>query len=70
MRKTIPETCREFPKEFSSEQALYRAVREKLLPPGVAVRIGRRLLIDSEKLHVFLDNGGAALPGGWRKEAA
>ncbi|MBM3763703.1 MAG: helix-turn-helix domain-containing protein [Acidobacteria bacterium] len=69
MRKTISQTCQEYPAEFPSEQSLYRAVRENILPPGVAVRIGRRMLINTDKLQQWLDNGGQALPGGWKRES-
>jgi len=70
MLQTIPEICRAFPVAFPTEQSLYRAVREQILPPGVAVRIGRRMLINADKLQAFIDAGGAALPGGWKREAA
>jgi hypothetical protein len=69
MLKTIPQIRHQFHTVFPSDQAIYRAVREKIVPPGIAVRIGRRLLIDSEKLQTFFDNGGSALPGGWKREA-
>lgn len=70
MLKIITQTCREFPVAFTTEQPLYRAVRENILPAGVAVRIGRRMLINADKLQQWIDNGGQVLPGGWRKEAA
>jgi len=66
---TIPQTCRAFPVAFPSDQSLYRAIRERILPAGVAVRIGRRMLINPDKLTEFLDSGGAALPGGWKRAA-
>jgi len=42
-------------------------VRQKLLP---AIRLGRQIRIDKAKLEEFLENGGRALPGGWRRKAS
>ena len=70
MLKTVSEISREFSAAFPSDQSLYRAIREGVIPAGVTVRIGRRMLINADKLHQWIDNGGAALPGGWRKDAA
>jgi len=69
MLKTISQTCRDFPVAFPSEQALYRAIRENVIPAGVAVRIGRRMLVNADRLQQWIDAGGSALPGGWRREA-
>jgi len=41
-------------------------VRQGLMP-GV-VRLGRQIRINPERLNEFIDAGGKALPGGWRKE--
>lgn len=49
-----------------TEAELYRAVREGVVP---AVRIGRRLRFDPVRLNAWLEAGGQALPGGWRREA-
>ena len=38
------------------------------LMPGV-VRLGRQIRIDPIKLHEFIQEGGRALPGGWRRGA-
>ncbi len=67
---TVKEAVRKHPVILQSEQSCYAAIREGLLPPGVVVRFGRRILINEVKLEQFIDNGGAALPGGWKKEAA
>lgn len=40
--------------------------RKGLLP---VVRIGRQVRIDPARLEQFIASGGAALPGGWRREA-
>ena len=53
---------------FSSEQSVYSAVRE--VPGFPSVRIGRRVFIDMERWQEFKRNGGAALPGGWRREVS
>ena len=39
-------------------------VRRDILP---AVHLGRQIRIDPQKLEQFIDTGGKALPGGWRK---
>jgi len=41
--------------------------RRGLIP---VVRLGRHYRIDPCKLREFIDSGGRALPGGWRREAA
>lgn len=38
--------------------------------PGVVVRLGRHLRFDPQKLVLWVRQGGQALPGGWRQEAA
>ena len=35
---------------------------------GGAIRIGRRLRFDPEKLEAWLDSGGQALENGWKHE--
>ncbi|MDP2991242.1 MAG: hypothetical protein Q8O57_11845 [Kiritimatiellota bacterium] len=46
------------------------AIRLGIIPVGVVVRLGRQVFINSAKLEQFIDGGGAALPGGWRREAS
>jgi excisionase family DNA binding protein len=41
--------------------------RQGILP---VVRLGRQYRVDPERLSEFIANGGRALPGGWRREAA
>lgn len=48
-----------------SVQEVYRTAREGLIP---AVRIGRRLRFDPDRLARWIEAGGQALPGGWRRE--
>lgn len=67
---TVKEAVRKHPVILQSEQSCYAAIREGLLPAGVVVRFGRKVLINEAKLEQFIDNGGAALPGGWKREAA
>lgn len=43
--------------------------REGILPPGVVVKLGRQWRVHPERLREFIDAGGQALPGGWRREA-
>ena len=47
----------------------YGLVRQGIVPPGVVVRLGRHIRVNPEKLETFIENGGQALPGGWRREA-
>jgi hypothetical protein len=63
---TIPEFRRLEP-AFKSDQSIYLAVRE--VPGFPVVRLGRRLFIDLERWAEFKRAGGAALAGGWRREA-
>ncbi len=46
---------------------IYELAREGTLP---AVRIGRQLRFDPARLQAWIDGGGEALPGGWRREPA
>jgi hypothetical protein len=41
--------------------------RRDFFPEGVIVRLGRRVLVNPEKLSEFIAGGGKALPGGWRR---
>jgi excisionase family DNA binding protein len=43
-----------------------RLIREGILP---AVRLGRQIRIDPHSLERFIETGGQALPGDWRREA-
>lgn len=43
---------------------VYMAAREGILP---SVRCGRKVKFSEKALHEFVDNGGKALPGGWKK---
>lgn len=49
-----------------SEDRVYSLAREGVLPH---VRLGRQIRVDSDALEEFINNGGKALPGGWRREA-
>lgn len=48
------------------EARAYSLIRENRLP-GV-VRLGRQVRVNETTLLAFIEEGGAALPGGWRKE--
>jgi excisionase family DNA binding protein len=52
-----------------SAQRTYELVRTGVMPPGVAVRLGRQVRIDEEALRAWIHAGGQALPGGWRRSA-
>jgi hypothetical protein len=66
---SIPNFRAKYPEMFPSDQAVYVAIREEVLPRGIVVRLGRKLFINESKYQAFIEQGGAALPGGWRKEA-
>jgi hypothetical protein len=51
-------------------QRFYALTRERKLPDGVVIRIGRTIRVDPARLEEFIANGGCPLPGGWRREAA
>lgn len=53
---------------WPSPSRVYTAIKEGVLPVGVAVRIGRKLFINETKYEAFVDAGGAALPGGWKRQ--
>ncbi len=44
---------------------IYALAKVGIIP---AVRIGRRVMFDPDALDRFIEAGGAALPGGWRRE--
>jgi len=49
----------------TSKARVYQLIRLGLLP---TVRMGRQLRIPEGKLMQWIDSGGKALPGGWRRE--
>ncbi|MEP7366883.1 MAG: helix-turn-helix domain-containing protein [Acidobacteriota bacterium] len=52
-----------------SHQRFYDLVRRGILPPGVVVRLGRHVRVHPLRLEEFIESGGAALPGGWKRNA-
>ena len=38
--------------------------RDGMIP---VVRLSRQILVDPDQLRGFIENGGRALPGGWRR---
>jgi len=63
--QTVGPTAKEL---NTSEERVYALAREGVFPRGVVVRLGRQIRFDPEKLREFINQGGAALPGGWRRE--
>ncbi|GMA49223.1 hypothetical protein GCM10025857_05800 [Alicyclobacillus contaminans] len=49
-----------------SVSRVYELAREGLIP---VVRLGRQLRVDPEQLERWIQTGGKAYPGGWRREA-
>lgn len=70
MLNTIRQFQQDNASAFPSEQAVYAAIRTGKIPAGVCVRLGRKLMINSARWQDFIEAGGAALAGGWRREAA
>lgn len=52
-----------------SHARFYDLVRRGILPAGVVVRLGRHVRVHPVRLEEFIEAGGAALPGGWRRKA-
>ena len=46
---------------------VYDYARQGILP---CVRLGRKVKFDPKAIERWIEEGGEALPGGWRKEAA
>jgi excisionase family DNA binding protein len=61
---TIPETAQRL---RVTPARVYELCRLSLLPH---VRLGRAVRVDEQQLVDFISRGGAALPGGWRREPA
>lgn len=49
-----------------TEARLYELIRQRIVP---SVSLGRQRKISASALQTFIDNGGQALPGGWRRRA-
>ncbi len=47
------------------EDHVYALARQGIIP---TVRLGRRLRFSPEQIQDFIENGGRAWPGGWRRE--
>lgn len=47
------------------ESRIYDLIRQGILP---ACHLGRQVRIDSKALEGFIENGGKALPGGWKRD--
>lgn len=70
MLTPVIDFCRKHPEVCRTPNRAYQLARENFFPVGVFVRIGRRLFVNEEKYQKFVEAGGSALPGGWRREAA
>ncbi len=44
---------------------VYELVRRRFLP---ACHLGRQIRVEEESLRQFIQNGGKAWPGGWKRE--
>jgi hypothetical protein len=51
--------------------ALYHAADQDFFGvPDIVVRFGRSVWLNEKKLEEFINSGGKAWPGGWRREPA
>lgn len=50
-----------------TQSRAYDLAREGIIP---AVRIGRQLRFDSDRVQAWIESGGQALPGGWKRESS
>lgn len=48
-----------------SRARLYELIRQKIVP---SVALGRQRRVSPASLQAFIDNGGKALSGGWKRE--
>ena len=48
---------------------LYRLISSGIIPAGVAVRVGRRVFIHRNRFADWIESGGGAFEGGWRRES-
>jgi hypothetical protein len=55
--------------KITARRAL-QAARTGVLPRGVVIRLGRQVRFSAAALRSYLEGGGAALPGGWRRKPA
>jgi excisionase family DNA binding protein len=60
---TLKDACKILNVPYARAAAL---ARDGILP---VVRLGRQLRVDPNQLAKFVEEGGKALPGGWRREA-
>ena len=51
-----------------SDKRAYEMCRTGILPPGVAIKMGRQWRVDMRALRQWIADGGQGLPGGWRKK--
>ena len=58
---TVPEAAKVL---GLTEQRLYNLMRQGIIKP---VALGRQRRISAASLQAFIDSGGQALPGGWRR---
>jgi len=43
-------------------------IGDGVIPPGVTVRLGRRIYIHRRRLDDWVSDGGSGFSGGWRRE--
>lgn len=47
----------------------YRLAEQQVIPPGVVVRLGRRLRVHVARADAWLAYGGGGFDGGWKHSA-
>lgn len=53
-----------WPTLFADSRRVYKLAAEGVLP---CVRVGRRVYFDLSRIEEWVQAGGQALPGGWRR---
>ena len=54
-----------YPALFPTPRRAYQAAEQGVVP---CVRVGRRVHFDLDQVERWIEAGGQALPGGWRRE--
>jgi len=50
-----------------NQMQAYALIRNGIIKPPVVVRVGRQYRVNADELEKWIESGGAAYPGGWRK---
>jgi hypothetical protein len=62
---TAQDVAKRWPDLFETKDRVYQLARQGVIP---CIRLGSVVKFDLRKVAEWIDNGGSALPGGWRRE--